>query len=88
MGSTYSSLSHDIEEVIHPSREEFSARFREIEAADTSKLNAQTLQENGKDVRHQNDEEQPEPVRSTSSYIGRVISRIDVSHRNLQYHDQ
>ncbi len=77
---TYSPFSHDVEEDIEPPWEESSASFSQIEPTDTSKLDAQALQEDGKDVRHQNDEEQSESVGRTSSHIRGIVSGINVCH--------
>lgn len=66
---TYSCLSQNIEEDIEPPWEESPASLSQIEPADTSKLDAQALQEDGKDIRHQNDEEQSESVGRAGSYI-------------------
>lgn len=79
----YRSFSHDIKRNIQPFRKKLSASFCKIESTDTSQLDAQALQENGKNIRHQHDEEELEPVRRTRGNIRGIISRVNICHGYL-----
>jgi hypothetical protein len=71
------SFCEEIQDKVEPSREKCPARLGEIEASDGSEFDAQRLKENGKQVRQQDDEEQPELIGGSSCDVGRVVSGID-----------
>jgi hypothetical protein len=75
---TYGSFSHDVQKYVQPPWEEGLACFSKVKSTDTSKFDAQTLEENGKEIRHQNDEEELEPVGNSGSNICCIVSWIDV----------
>lgn len=57
-----SSFGHDIEKDVQPSREESTAGLGQVKAADGAELDGETLEEDGKDVAQQDDEEKAELV--------------------------
>ena len=88
MNHTYSSFSHDVQEDIKPRWQEGLACFGKVESTDTPELDAQALQKDGKDIRHQNDEKKLESIGSSRSNIGCIIPRINISHRDLLVESQ
>lgn len=80
---THSSFGHDVQEDVEPPWQEFLTCLGEIEARDTAQLDAKTLQENRKDIGHQDNEEQLELIRGTSGNICRVVSWINIRNGNL-----
>jgi hypothetical protein len=55
--TTYSTFSQDVEKNIQPFREERSTTLGQIKPTNTPKLNTQALEEDGKKIGHQNDEQ-------------------------------
>lgn len=74
------SLGKDVQDVVKPSREKGTTSFSEIEAADGTEFNGQTLQENGKQIGEKDDEQEAEAIRGSRGDIGRVIARINWTH--------
>jgi hypothetical protein len=48
--TTYSSLGHQVQKNIEPSREKLFTSLGQVQAADAAEFDAETLQEDGKDV--------------------------------------
>ncbi len=74
----YGSFSHNVKENIHPPWKKCLTSLSKVQTTDRPKFDAQTLQEDGEDIRHQDNEQKLEAIRSTSSHVRRVISWIDV----------
>lgn len=77
---TYSSFSHNVEEYVQPSWKKLSTSLSKVQAADSPEFDAQALQEDGKEVGHQDNEEKSEAIGSSGGHIRRVISGIDVGN--------
>jgi hypothetical protein len=58
--------------------------LRQVETGHTSKLDTQRLQENGEEIREQDNEKQRISELCTSSHIGGIISGINVSNSNQE----
>ena len=84
-GHTYCCFCHEVQKVVQPSWQEFSTSLREVESTDRAKPNTQTLQEDGKDVGHQHDEEEFVLERGTGRNIRGVVARINVRYRYLSH---
>lgn len=56
------SLGKGVQDVVEPSREKRATSLSEIQAADCTELDCQALEENGKNIREQNDEQQVEAI--------------------------
>jgi hypothetical protein len=68
-GITHSSFGHDVEKYVQPFREEGSTSFSQIQAADSPQFDAETLQEDCEDIRHQDNEKKLEAIRRAGSNI-------------------
>lgn len=84
--TTHGAFSQYIERNVQPPREKLLARFGQVEPRNAAKLDTQALQEYRKDIRHEHNKEQPEPIRRTGRNVGRVVSGIDIGHGNLTGH--
>lgn len=70
-------LSHAIQKIVEPSREECTAGLGEVQSTDSSQLDGKTLQQNSKQIAHEDNEQEPEAIRSSSGNIGSIIAGIN-----------
>lgn len=77
VGRDNGNFSQTVQEVVQPSRQKGAAGRRQIEPGDGAQLDGQALQENGKDVAQQDDEEQLETIGRSGGDVGGVISRVN-----------
>lgn len=66
-----------VEEVVEPSRQIGATCLCEIQPCDGAELDGKTLQQDGKEIAEQDDEQELEAVGRACSDVGRVVSRID-----------
>lgn len=70
-------LSQRIHNVVEPSGQKSTTGGRKVHACDGAQLYGQALQDNGKDVAEENDEEELEAIGCTCCDVGGIITRID-----------
>ncbi|PMB67043.1 hypothetical protein BM221_006705 [Beauveria bassiana] len=70
-----------VEQVVEPARAVRAAGRREVVARDGAELDGERLQENGKDVAEEHDEEQAILVRGAGGNVGGVVAGVDFGVR-------
>lgn len=75
-------LGHGVQDVVEPAGQEGTARLGQIEPGDGAELDAEGLQEDGKDVAEEHYEQQAEAVRGAGGNAGGVVPGIYVGHRD------
>lgn len=77
VSSDNGNFSEHIEKVVEPSWQVSTTCRCQIKARDGAQLDGKALEEDGKDVAEQDDEEELEAVRRACRNVGRVVARID-----------
>lgn len=70
-------LGHGVQRVVEPSREKLATGRGEVQPGDCSQLDGQALEQDGKDVAQEDDEQQLEAVGGSGSDVGGVVSRVN-----------
>lgn len=85
VGCDDGNLCKDVQGIVQPAGQESPTGFSQIESSDGAKLDAKTLEEDGKQVGQKDDEKKPEAIGRAGGDVRGIVSRINYSHPMGQF---